>query len=525
MTVRPAGVSAADFSAALQQFSAAIGRQWVFTAPEDLDLYRDAYSAERGEPGERLAAAALAPDTTEQVQAIVRIANRFRIPLYPISTGRNLGYGGSAPVLSGSVVLDLKRMNRIIEVNEKRHYCIVEPGVSFFDLYRHLQARGVRLQASLPAPGWGSPIGNALDHGFGLPARDNFRNHCGLEVVLPNGELMRTGMGALSNPKSWATYHYGYGPFIDGIFSQSNFGVITKMGFNLFREPQAIRRIVISSQKYDDLDAIVDLAEYLEDLGLSPGGVDVLSPVMGARDDDEVRRLIRAEASSQQWERLAQDRGRPVWSAMVAARGLAKVCDAQMEAAADLARSRVPGVTVTAGPAWDGPLDPAKTPEAQRQQFGIPSLAGFAALPAAGWSGHIYFSPIIPQTGDDLRAANRVFQKALDPMGLYWGWQPAFAIYPKNITMLYALPSGGEAAEDKRSREAVYRLVQVSAENGWSEYRTGPAFYDAVMDTFSFNDHALRRFLETLKDAIDPAGIMSAGRYGIWPAHLRKRPG
>ena len=60
------------------------------------------------------------------------------IPLYAISTGRNLAYGGSAPVYSGSVVLDLKRMNRVLEVNERNAYALVEPGVSYFDLYEHI---------------------------------------------------------------------------------------------------------------------------------------------------------------------------------------------------------------------------------------------------------------------------------------------------------------------------------------------------------------------------------------------------
>ncbi len=65
-------------------------------------------------------------------------------------------------------------------------------------------------------------------------------------------------------------------------------------------------------------------------------------------------------------------------------------------------------------------------------------------------------------------------------------------------------------------------MVAIAAENGWSEYRSAPAFMDAIMEVFSFNGHALRRFNETLKDAIDPNGILSAGRYGIWPKHLRK---
>ena len=71
-------------------------------------------------------------------------------------------------------------------------------------------------------------------------------------------------------------------------------------------------------------------------------------------------------------------------------------------------------------------------------------------------------------------------------------------------------------------REGFTRVVQIAAENGWSEYRTAPAFYDLIMNVFSFNNHALRRFHESVKDAIDPNGIISPGRYGIWPKHLRK---
>ena len=72
-------------------------------------------------------------------------------------------------------------------------------------------------------------------------------------------------------------------------------------------------------------------------------------------------------------------------------------------------------------------------------------------------------------------------------------------------------------------RESFEEIVKVAAEHGWGEYRTAPAFQDAVVNTYSFNDHALRRFHETLKDAIDPHGIISPGRYGIWPKHLRKK--
>src|SRR5215468_1659502 len=126
----PEGVTQANFDRALREFEKAVGSQWVFTSDADIALYRDAYSPFQGEPDERVASAAVAPYTVEEVQKVVRTANAYRVPIYPISTGKNLGYGGSAPNLSGSVVLDLKRMNRILEVDEKHASALVEPGVS-----------------------------------------------------------------------------------------------------------------------------------------------------------------------------------------------------------------------------------------------------------------------------------------------------------------------------------------------------------------------------------------------------------
>ena len=278
----PPGVSERDFERAVARFRSVVGADWIFTSDEDVALYRDAYSPFWNEPEEKVASAAVAPESVEQVQEIVRIANEFRIPLYPISTGRNLGYGGSAPVLSGSVVLDLKRMNRILEVDERNAYALVEPGVSYFDLYRHIEERGLKVWIDCPDPGWGSVVGNALDHGVGYtmnPYRDHWGAQCGLEVVTGDGELVRTGMGALPGSRTWQQFKYGYGPYLDGMFSQSNFGVVTKMGVWLMPQPEAYVDCTIDVFGHDDIIPLVDHMNYVMNTGLQNAGTNLQSPI------------------------------------------------------------------------------------------------------------------------------------------------------------------------------------------------------------------------------------------------------
>ena len=83
------------------------------------------------------------PSSTTDVQAIVKWANKFMIPIYPVSMGRNLGYGGAAPRVPGSVVIDLGRnMNKVLKIDGDNASCMVEPGVSYFKLYEEIQKTG-----------------------------------------------------------------------------------------------------------------------------------------------------------------------------------------------------------------------------------------------------------------------------------------------------------------------------------------------------------------------------------------------
>jgi FAD/FMN-containing dehydrogenase len=94
MAILPPGVSQQHFDTAINRLKNVVGDEWVFTSDADIHAYRDHFSYIKDQPNELIPCAAVGPDSVEQVQAIVRIANEFQIPLYSISTGKNFAYGG-----------------------------------------------------------------------------------------------------------------------------------------------------------------------------------------------------------------------------------------------------------------------------------------------------------------------------------------------------------------------------------------------------------------------------------------------
>jgi 4-cresol dehydrogenase (hydroxylating) len=506
MPMLPPGVSQETFDLALDRFREAVGADYVYSSDEDVALYRDAYSPFWGEPEERLASAAVAPATTEEVQAVARIANELKIPIYPISTGRNLAYGGSAPVLSGSVVLDLKRMNRVIEVDERAAFALVEPGVSYFDLYNYITERGIDLWIDPPDPGWGSVIGNALDGGGGwtaYPFRDHFGAHCGMEVVLANGDIVRTGMGAMPNAQTWQHNKWGYGPWVDGLFRQSNFAIVTKMGFWLMPRPEAFQSATVSVPNDEDVVPLIDTLNMLENMHQVNG-----STGLGAGFG-----------------------GGGAWSCQVPIYGPEAVVRAQMEFARQKFMEAVPGCTFTAGELIRTPLSPEDYQRVRLVNFGIPNLSTFGMLTRSPGNpdpagGHIGFSPIIPRTGESLLEFRDFYRANLEEasggedLGIVG---PIFMTnWERSLVALIMFPVSRDPAHNQKVRAAFRRWVELAAERGWAEYRAPAGFHNEVSSVYSFNDNALNRLRETLKDAIDPNGIISAGRYGVWPRHLRQ---
>ena len=539
--VLPPNVSEAEFAAALGEFKAAVGAEWVFSSDADVALYRDSYSIYWGEPEERVASAAVAPARVEEVQQIVRIANKYRIPLYPISTGRNLTYGGSAPTLRGSVVVDLKRMNRILEVDEQRHFALVEPGVSYFDLYRYIKERNLRVMLDVPDPGWGSPIGNSLDHGVGYtlaPFRDHFGSHCGMEIVTPEGDVIRTGMGAVPGAGSWQDFRYGAGPCVDGLFAQSNFGIVTKMGFWLMPLPEAYFAGTVTVPRYRDLDPLVQEVSYLDDLFLigmpeygSPAGGGLFAPPSPAL----MALMQNGWPSMDALEGFVASQRRPAWSVTLPFYGTEETVRAGWQAVKRRFTKAIPGAAFQDGELLTLPIPPGNEATlSDKPRFGIPSLEMFVLVarnplttndPA---DGHADFFAMIPRKASAVWEAARVMADTYREMGvppMHTPFATPIGYYSRCFIMATLVPTWRDPAKNARSRALFGRIIDRCAEHGWGSYRTAPAFQDQVVSKYSYNNSSLLRFQEKLKDGIDPNGIISPGRYGIWPAKMRSRRG
>lgn len=208
---------------------------------------RHTYSLDMTENPPREPLMVVMPASTEEVVQVVRLANETRTPLVPFVAGQNVG-GLTIPQVDGAVVVDLKRMDRVVEVDEDAMYAVVEPGVTFGHLRRFLDQHHPSLRYTYPlAPPFTSVVANALLQGLcDLSTRHgamaDFIN--GLEVVLPTGEVVRVGSGVMGDGYWYARYPL---PDLVGLFTgwQGMTGIVTRAALQLWPRPPCTRHAAV----------------------------------------------------------------------------------------------------------------------------------------------------------------------------------------------------------------------------------------------------------------------------------------
>ena len=519
-TVLPPGLSEGEFSRALEAFADAVGSDGVLRLQEQVEEYFDPYFF--GDTRTFVPSAAAMPRTVEEVRAVLAVANEYGIPLWTVSQGRNYAYGGAAPRVRGSVVLDLKRMNRVLEINEECGYALVEPGVRFFDLYEHLREGGYDLWVSVPDLGWGSIIGNTLERGFGYtPYGDHSQFQCGMEVVLVNGDVVRMGMGAATNSTAWQLYKGGYGPSHDGLFMQSNFGVVTKMGVWLMPRPKRAIACTLKAQEEADLGPVIEalrplLLGQIIQSNVQVGNALAIASMISGRDQwfDGDGPLPDAVVKE-----ITQHLGLGWWNAKFGLYGTKELADARLKAV-QKAFERIPGAELVFQE-YPGDVGLDEVHPTDRSQVGVPSLD---LIRMAAWRGcdpaHTDFSLVCPPTGSDAVRQARLIRKRVEEFG--FDYAGGFTTNPRHAIALCLISFDKSNAEERaRVAELFPLLVRDVAREGYAPYRSHLAFMDLIAVRYDFNDHASMRLNETIKDALDPNGILSPGKQGIWPSSMR----
>ena len=418
----------------------------------------------------------------------------------------------------------MRRLNRVLEVDEDLAYAVVEPGVSFFDLCAELRRRGSALWASIPDLGWGSVIGNTLDHGVGyLPGGNHAESQCGMEVVLASGAVIRTGMGAMTGNLAWHAHRKGFGPAVDGLFMQSNFGIVTKMGKWLTPRPEVYVPVEIRAAREADLEALIDTMRPLL-LDGTVTNVPLLGTLAGAASMTRPRAQWHAgagplppefyqAAQGRTWPRLLE----PAAGALRAGTGRRRAVRPgagrvrPWRAGAEIAARKIAGEHVTEHTVVTHP---------ERVQAGIPGLALLDSLQWwGGVGGHLDFSPVAPLHGHHARRLADLLRPEIEAAGLdFW---PGTIMTPRSFYMVSPLLyDTTNEAQAKAAYDVYRRLVRLTGEAGDGLYRGHIAFMDDIAAQYDWGDHAMLRLYGALKHALDPDGILSPGKQGIWPGSI-----
>ncbi len=522
MSATTTGLSDAQLESALDAFRGVVGAEHVLTG-EDVLEFRDWFWP-KGWP-QYDPSAVVQPASVEEIQAIVRLANEYRVPIWTNSQGRNLGLGGGSPRVQGAVVVNLRRMNRVLEINEELGYAVVEPGVSWSDLYEAIRDGGHRLMLSCTDVGWGSVVGNSLDHGITQgPYGADFMAPCGMEVVLSDGELLRTGMGAMPDSKSWHLYRRGLGPTLDQLFMQSNFGVVVKMGVWLMPMPEVYAPMWLNVPREEDLIPLVDTLRRLR-MDRTIEGVPVLynTVIFASLFNERTRWYDGAGATPDHViDQIASDLGIGRWTMHAALWDDNAVAD-HKHAKIRAAFEQIPGMELQFSK-----HSPDEIPDLEsfpdRVPGGVPNLEWLDFLRWYGTDAgaHCGTGLVAPLEGKEAFRLHTLVREIIErDMELDY-FANLSAINARSYVHVFGAIFDVTNEDDARhAYDACRRVLLEGAKAGFGEYRAHLDNMDLAAEQYSFGDHAYLRFCERIKDAVDPNGILAPGKQGIWPEAYR----
>lgn len=525
---------------ALDAWAQLLGRERVLTGALLQRYHADTTGTQRHIP------AALRVDDPAALPDVLRIAQRHGVPVYPISTGHNWGYGTALPARSGCVILDLGGMNRILDFDPELGVVTLEPGVTQGMLADFLAAG--QHPFLVPVTGAGptcSLLANALERGYGVtPYTDHFGALTDLEAVLADGSLYRTALREAGSDELARLFKWGIGPYSAGLFTQSGLGVVTRVTLALARRPACIKACLFSLPRDDLLEPGVEAIRRA--IGLLPGtlgGLNLMNrhrvlsmaaPFPADRVDE--RGVLRSEAV----EALGKQYQAAPWTGLATLYGTpGMVRAAQRELKRELGplasrllflspqRARqLAGLARLLPGAWGRGLQGLTATLAQSLQLvagrpnetalplaywksGTPPQGGQASNPGTDGCGLRWYAPLVPMRGRDVRRyVNMVHEVApkhgMEPLITFTSLGDR--LFDSTVPLIFDRNQPQQVA----AAAACYQeLLHTGRQHGWFPYRVGVDSMDTLM---GLQDHA-RQFHDRLRQALDPNDILAPGRY------------
>ncbi len=466
-----------NHSRVLEALQKIVGKDYVSDRSEECYYYSSDPSAEEACAPDFV----VLPSSVEEVQDVLRLANKERVPVTPRVGGLTLS--GLAIPYGGGILLDLKRMNRILEVNEHSMYAVVECGVTTGQLKTYLEENHPDLWFCQPhAPQSVGVISNAVIYGagqvsLGYGVSSDMVN--GLEVVLPTGEILRTGSCALG--RSWATRYClpDFAGLFLGWFGAT--GVITKASIQLWPKPKV-------------RDALFYKIDRVEDT------VDILLKLTKSETCDDIYINSWTGTSTKRYYMPDKPEGMPEITMDV-------ILSGKSQEELDLKKRAVGGIIE------DAMRRGVKVEEFEPPFFlkvamlMVPQPLPFMDLMFGG--GAEYLGCYIPT-----EATGEAYKRGVEIAKRY-GFQYLHVVRPfraGHVTgIMYAFPF------DKRNPETVDRLLNVlmaicdmAIELGGVPWKPSPTVQKAILRHV---DPEFVEFMRKIKRMLDPNGIMAPGQW------------
>ena len=529
-----------DLMNAIQQWSLSLKASQIITDPQILQQYGTATYKTTHQ-----ISAVLKPDNKKQVQEVVKVASYFKVPLYPISSGKNWGYGSSVPTADNCVILDLGSINKIVKLDVDLAYVTLEAGVTQKQLYEFLKKENAPLwMDATGASADCSIVGNTIERGFGhTPYGDHFGHVSGLEVVLPNGETFKTGFGRFANAQASEVYHWGVGAYLDGLFSQSNFGVITEMTIWLMPKPEYSQAFFCSVDK-SELPLLVEALRPLRLNGTLKSAMHIVNAdkAISAFGQYPWKEVNNTTPLPRTWlEQESKTKNLGGWNAsgaLYGTRGEVAIARKKLKKALSHIESKklhfIDDRTIKLAQLiktpykWITGIDLEKALEMVvpviNLKRGIPSNA---FIPSTYWRkktpapaannadpnrdrcGLLWLAPIAPMTGEHAATLEDIIESTL----LKFGFEPEISmtlLTERCIDSVVAITYDRDIQEEEKKALLCHdELLKKLTDKGYYPYRLSTY----AMGKLPRPDAGYLTLMSKIKNALDPDQIIAPGRY------------